>query len=121
MAQSSCGAADSRITVASSFSKSASTLELDLPSTFGGHDFTQTHSQCQGDRYATAGNWRAEQLAGSCIPQGNKMTARGQYANWASPFDALMGSAFSFQSELLESYQPSLHSGGKAVLLCVYQ
>ncbi|DBA93135.1 TPA: hypothetical protein ACH3X2_003448 [Trebouxia sp. C0005] len=102
---------DSRITVASSFSKSASTLELDLPSTFGGHDFTQTHSQCQGDRYATAGNWRAEQLAGSCIPQGNKMTARGQYANWASPFDALMGSAFSFQSELLESYQPSLHSG----------
>lgn len=67
----------------------------------------------------TAGDWRAEQLAGSCIPQGNKMAARGQYANWASPLDALMGSAFSFQSELLESYQPSLHSGVEAVLVCV--
>ena len=119
MAQKSCGAADSRITAASSFSESASTLELNLPSTFGGHELTQTHSLCKGDRYVTAGDWRAEQLAGSCIPQGNKMAARGQYANWASPSDALMGSAFSFQSELLESYQPSLHSGLEAVLSTV--
>jgi len=119
MAHKSYGAADSRITVASSFSESASTLELNLPGTFGGHNFTETHSLCKGDRYVTAGDWRAEQLAGSCIPQGNKMAARGQYANWASPSDALMGSAFSFQSELLESYQPSVHSGAEAVLLCV--
>lgn len=119
MAHKAYGAADSRITVASSFSKSASTLELNLPGTFGGQNFTETHSLCKGDRYVTAGDWRAEQLAGSCIPQGNKMAARGQYANWASPSDALMGSAFSFQSELLESYQPSVHSGAKAVLLCV--
>ncbi|DBA79253.1 TPA: hypothetical protein ACH3X1_009067 [Trebouxia sp. C0004] len=102
---------DSRITAASSFSESASTLELNLPSTFGGQNFTQTHSLCKVGRYVTAGDWRAEQLAGSCIPQGNKMAARGQYANWASPSDALMGSALSFQSELLESYQPSVHSG----------
>ena len=37
--------------------------------------------------------------------------ARGQYANWARPTEALMGTAFSFQSELMDTYEASVHSG----------
>ena len=93
----------------SAFSESASTLELDLPGTRGAQGFTRKGSIYKADKRDARGDWRGEQLAGSCIPQGS--AARGQYANWARPPDDLMGSAFSFQSELLESYTPSLHSG----------
>ena len=98
------------------FSESASTLELhSVPGHFGAKDFGRVNSLFKhgGQKERQAG-WKGEQLVGSCIPVSSSSGAtgpRGQYANWARPPDALMGTAFSFQSELLESYAPSLHSG----------
>lgn len=37
--------------------------------------------------------------------------ARGLYANWARPTEALMRTAFSFQSELMDTYEASVQSG----------
>ena len=93
----------------SDFSESASTLELNLPKAFGSQSLTRFNGLFKPEKSGSGHDWRAEQLAGSCIPQPS--AARGQYANWACPPDVLMGSAFSFQSELLETYTPSLHSG----------
>lgn len=98
------------------FSESASTLELHtVPCHFGAKDFGRVNSLFRGgSQKERQAGWKGEQLVGSCIPvSGSSGPAgpRGQYANWAWPPDALMGTAFSFQSELLESYAPSLHSG----------
>ena len=108
--------ADASSVCESQFSESASTLELDLPRAFGSQSLSRFNSLFKPDKLGQTSDWRAEQLAGSCIPQAT--AARGQYANWACPPDVLMGSAFSFQSELLETYTPSVHSG-KALDLSV--
>lgn len=97
------------------FSESASTLELHtVPRHFGTKNFGRVNSLFKGGSHKERqAGWKSEQLEGSCIPvSGSSVTSgpRGQYANWARPPDALMGTAFSFQSELLESYAPSLHS-----------
>ena len=104
---------DSGSSLESDFSESASTLELNLPGTLGAQSFLGMNSLFTSSKCETPSDWRSEQLSGSCIPQ--TTVAKGQYANWARPSDALMGSAFSFQSELLESYMPSLHSGMAAL------
>ena len=98
------------------FSESASTLELQtVPRRFGARDFGRVNSLFRGgSQQERQVGWKGEQRVRSCVPaegSGGRNGPRGQYANWARPPDALMGTAFSFQSELLESYAPSLHSG----------
>ena len=84
-----------------------------VPHRFGAKSFGKVNSLFRGSAQQKPAEWRGEQLVGSCIPESRSSSGvpRGQYANWARPPDALMGTAFSFQSELLESYSPSLHSG----------
>ena len=96
------------------FSESASTLELQsVPRRFGAQSFSEVNRIFKRDsEQSQQTQWRSEQLAGSCMPGSSGPDGpRGQYANWARPPDALMGTAFSFQSELLETYAPSTHSG----------
>lgn len=97
-------------------------LELNtVPCHFGAKDFGRVNSLFRGgSQKERQSGWKGEQLVGSCIPvsgSSGPSGPRGQYANWARPPDALMGTAFSFQSELLESYAPSLHSGRAHLLL----
>ena len=80
-----------------------------VPHWFGANNFT-TFNSLFGAVHAENDDWTRHQP--SCSDVSGASAQRGQYANWARPQDALMGTAVSFQSELLETSAPSTDSGG---------